>query len=143
MKYILIALLLTIAATSFSQETKITITARDQTLHLYLDSNNANSLFIIHNASFSGNDYLTIKVDGDSTYKNWKRNFSIYDTANAAIKDFVLMKDETYCLKLNDLKKLLALEQSYFIYTTAIPKDPQQAMLVRVAKQLVCKIKIL
>jgi hypothetical protein len=142
MKYMLIVLL-SVSSICFSQETRITITGNKEILHLSLDSNNANSLFLIHNAEFSNNDFLNIKIDNDSAYKDWKRSFFIYDSADAAIKDFILMGDETYCLKLNDLKKLLAMEKTYFIYTTVIPKDPQKAMLVKVAKQLVCKIKIL
>jgi protease II len=143
MKCMLIAILLSVASACFSQETKITITDNKEILHISLDSNNENNLFLIHAAQFSNNDFLIIKVDSDSAYKDWKRSFFIYDSANTAIKDFVLMKDETYCLKLNELKKLLVIEEPYFIYTTAIPKDPQKAMLVKVAKQLVCKIKIL
>ncbi|MEP6684831.1 MAG: hypothetical protein ABJA35_16280 [Parafilimonas sp.] len=143
MKYMLIALLLSGASTCFSQETKITVTSNKEILHITLDSENAKNLFLIHDAKFSNNDFLTITVDSDSAYKDWKRSFFIYDSANTAIKDFVLMGDETYCLKLNDLKKLLAMEKIYFIYTTVIPKDPKKTMLVKVAKQLVCKIKIL
>ncbi|HEY2727418.1 MAG TPA: hypothetical protein VGI61_09620 [Parafilimonas sp.] len=143
MKYILIAFFAVIATKTFSQATKITISANNTTLHISLDSENENNLFLIHSNQFGDKDFLTIKVDSEAADKEWKRNFFIYDSANNAIKDFVLMNDKTYCLKLNELKKILVREKEYFIYTSVIPKDPQKAMLIKVAKQLVCKIKIL
>jgi hypothetical protein len=141
MKYILIVLFLFIYTAAFSQEVKLTVSANATSLNISLDSNNANTLFVINDGRFSDNDFLTIKVD-TSANKEWKRNFFIYDSLNTAIKDFVLMKDESYCIKLNNLKKLLMPDKEYFIYMMAIPKDPQKAMLVKMAKQLVCKIKI-
>ena len=52
------------------------------------------------------------------------------------------MEDGSYCIKQSELKILLQPNEEYSIYTTALPKDPQKAMLVRVARTLVCKIKI-
>ena len=121
---------------------KITISANNATLHITLDSENKNNLLIIDSSKLISNDFLTIKVDDELENKEWKRSFFIYDNANNAIKDFVLMKDNSYCIKLNELKTLLAPGKEYFIYTTALPKDPKKAMLVKLAKQLVCKIKI-
>lgn len=141
MKYILITLLSFIYTAAFSQEVKLTISANNTSLNISLDSNNENKLFVINVASISNNDFLTINVDASG--KEWKRSFFIYDSLNTAIKDFVLMKDESYCIKLYDLKKQLIPNKEYFIYMAAFPKDPQKAMMVKVAKQLVCKIKIL
>src|SRR2546423_938459 len=121
MKYILITSFSFIYTAAFSQEVKLTISANNISLNISLDSNDANKLFIINAASFSNNDFLTIKVDA-SAGKEWKRSFFIYDSLNTAIKDFVLMKNESYCIKLNDLKKQLIPNKEYFIYMTAIPK---------------------
>ena len=93
--------------------------------------------------ALSENNFLTIKVEKDEIEKDWKRSFSIYDSTENAIKDFVLMKDGSYCIKLSEIKTLLKPNQEYFIYTIAIPKDPKKAMLVKVARTIVCKIKIL
>ncbi|MEP6465738.1 MAG: hypothetical protein ABJB05_05515 [Parafilimonas sp.] len=143
MKNILIALLLFISSSAFSQQAQIIISTNNNSLQISPDSNNINKLFVINNAIFSDKDYLTIKVNSESDKKEFNRKFFIYDSSNIAIKDFVLMSDGTYCLKLNDVSKLLLPQKEYFIYTTAIPKDVKKAMLVKMAKRLVCKIKIL
>jgi hypothetical protein len=142
MKYILAVLMILPVVHAFSQEMQINVSANNKSISVSPDDKNTDKLFVIENAP-AGNDFLTIRITNDETEKDWKRSFSIYDSTGNAIKDFVFMKDGSYCTRISELKKALQPQQDYFIYTMAIPKDPNKAMLVKVARKLVCKIKIL
>ncbi|MEO8712711.1 MAG: hypothetical protein ABI405_11335 [Parafilimonas sp.] len=143
MKFILSVLLVIPFASLIAQDMEITVCANNNSLTVSPDDDNSDKLFVINTSSSADNNFLTIKVADEEIDKDWKRNFFIYDSADNAIKDFVFMKDESYCIKISDLYKLIQPQKDYFIYTTALPKDPHKAMLVKVARQLVCKIKIL
>ena len=142
MKCMLIALIAISFTTVFSQEMQITISANNDSITVSPDNNNKNKLLTISNSPSAGNNFLIINVVNEETDKDWKRNFFIYDSADNAVKNFVLMNDGSYCIKLSTLFTILQPQHDYFIYTTAIPKDPNKAMLVKVARRLICKIKI-
>jgi len=141
MKFILAVLMMLPVAQAFSQEMQISVSANNKSITVSPDDKNTDKLLVIESAP-ADNDFLTIRISNEAKDKDWKRSFSIYDSADTAIKDFVLMKDGSYCTRISELKKDLHPQQDYFIYTIAIPKDPNKAMLVKVARRLVCKIKI-
>ena len=143
MKFILLVLLVFPFATLVAQNMEITVSADNKSITVSPDDDNSDKLFTINTSSSAGNNFLTIKVADEEIDKDWKRSFFIYDNTGNAVKDFVLMPDDSYCIKIIDLSKLLQPQKDYFISTTAISKDPQKAMLVKVARQLVCEIKIL
>ncbi len=99
---------------------------------------NQEELFV-YNAT--GGNALTIIVIKDDIDTDWKRNFTIYDKADSALQDFTLMKIGNYCIKSSTLASKLNAGEVYHIYTTALPKDPEKAMLVKIRRILVCKIK--
>jgi len=142
MKFFFLTLFSFILLTGFSQDRKLTLSANNKSLHVSVDSTNDQTVFVIDDRKFSENDFLTIRLDTAFANDEWKQNFFIYDSSNNAIKDFVLMHDKTYCVKLTELKRLLTLREEYFIYMTSVPKDPAKAIMVKIAKVLVCKIKI-
>ena len=129
-------------AHAFCQEMQINVSANNKSITVSADDKNTDKLFVIE-GSTAGNDFLTIRIINEEAAKDWKRSFSIYDSTRNAIKDFVLMKDGSYCTRISELKTGVVPQQDYYIYTMAIPKDPNKAMLVKVAPKLVCKIKIL
>jgi len=142
MKFILMVLLTIPVIPVLSQDIQFTVTANNKSITVSPDNEIEDKLLLI-DQSKSGNDFLTIHVTNEETGKDWKRSFLIYDSADNVIKDIVSMKNGSYCIKLNELKILLHTQQDYFIYTTAIPKDPKKAMLVKVARIFVCRIRIL
>ncbi len=125
----------------FSQEMQVTISAGNNSIIVFPDNEDSTKLLVIDALQSSANKAFTIHVTNDNRDKDWKRSFAIYDSADNVLHDFVLMKDGNYCIKLSQLATLHT-EEEYFIYTVAIPKDPQKAMLVKVARTLVCKFKI-
>lgn len=141
MKFIFSFFIIAAAFKTFSQDLKYSVLIGDQGFVVSLDDDNKNKLLLINPAHFSNNDALTISVEGEEV-KEWKYNFFIYDSTDNGIADFVQMKNDVYCIKFDALKKLLKAQQQYFIYTTAIPADPQKAMLVKPARRLVCIVKI-
>ena len=143
MKLILSVLLSIPAFCIFSQDLQFTVSANNKTFTMSPDNDNANNLLLISSIEPDGNNFLTIHVVNEEIDKDWKRSFSVYDSTGNAIKDLTLMKDGSYCIKLNELKILLHPQQDYAVYTTAIPKDPKKAMLVKVARTFICKIRIL
>jgi hypothetical protein len=141
MKYILIALLTISFSHTFSQQLKLTISAANNSLVVMPEENN-DSVFVINTTAVLTKNFLTIQVDSDVIPTDWKRTFSIYNKADSAIKDFVLMKNGSYCIKLSEIKTLLQPEQEYLLYTIALPKDPNKSITMKFARTLVCKIKI-
>ena len=76
-------------------------------------------------------------------WKDWKRSFFIDDDGGADLFTAVAMQQDEYCIKISELEKKLKVYKTYFLYTVALPKDPKKAKLVRVARRLVCTIKLI
>ena len=142
MKFILMALM-AIPVAVFPQDMRFTVSANNKTLTVSPDDENTDTVFEIEKTQYGNSSLLTIRVANEEIDKDWKRSFSIYDKDDNAIKDFTLMKDGSYCIKMNELVTQLHQQQEYFIYTTALPKDPKKAMLVKIARRPVCRIRIL
>lgn len=124
-----------------AQSMQFTLTAGKKSLIISAGDNNTNKALEIESKAIS-NDLLTISVSNEEIAKDWKRSFIVYDSSDKAITAFAEMKSGSYCIKISGLKTILNPDEEYFIYTTALPEDPQKAMLVRVARILVCTIKI-
>jgi lipopolysaccharide export LptBFGC system permease protein LptF len=127
----------------FSQDVQLTVSAKNKSITTSLENKNDDKLLLIDASQLSKNDFLTITIKNKEADKEWKRDFAIYDSADNALKDFVFMQDGSYCTKLTELVTLMKVQHNYFIYTVEVPKDPQKAMLVKPARKLVCKIRIL
>ena len=125
----------------FSQDMQLNISAGKETISVSLDDDNSGKLVNLSQHS-AANNFLTIKILNEEIDKDWKRSFTIYNAQDSAIKDFMQMKNGSYCIKLKDLLPALHQSEEYFIYTIAFPKDPKKAMLVRPARKLVCEIKL-
>ena len=120
---------------------QFTVAAGDKSLVVAAEEDNADKLFEIDSKTI-GVDLLTISVEDEEIEKDWKRSFIVYDSSDKAITEFPEMHNGTYSIKISGLNILLSPDEKYFIYTTALPEDPQKAMLVKVARILVCVIKI-
>jgi hypothetical protein len=143
MKFILVVLMIIPYGYILPQDITVTVSAQNKSITASVEDRNDNKLLLIDTSRLSKKDFLTITIADKETDKDWKRDFAVYDSAGNALKDFILMKDETYCIKLTELIALMQSQHDYFIYTVATPKDPKKAMLIRPARKLVCKIRIL
>jgi hypothetical protein len=142
-KYAFTFLLVFIGSFVFAQQEKLMLMIRDQVVMINLENGSGNTIFTINPANNSDTDMLNIRIKNDSPGKGWKRSFFVYDKSGEAVKDFKQLNQQLFSIRFGELKKILTPQTEYFIYTTAIPSDPQQAMLVKPGRKLVCAIKIL
>lgn len=143
MKFFITAFITVFTSAAFSQNLQFTVSAFDKTITVSPDEENTDNVFTFKVDQLNQpNSLITIHILHEETDKDWKRNFSIYDSTDNAIQDFVFMKDGSYCIKLQNIASKLKVNNNYFIYTIALPKDPQKAMLVKIGRRLVCEIKI-
>jgi hypothetical protein len=143
MKFILIALMILPSAFASTQELSIIVTAGNEHIKISLDDDNSNKILNLRaSVTPAKQEYLTVSVSNEEIEKDWERNFIVYDEEDNEISRLVAMKENTYCVTLSKLLPLLKPGAAYSLYTTALPKDPQKAMEIKVARQLVCKIKI-
>jgi len=120
---------------------EFSVSAGKKSLVVFADDDNTNKALEIKSETI-GDSLLTIFVNNDEIGEDWKRNFSICDSSGNILQDFLQAQDGSYYIKMSGLKTVWNPDSKYFIYTIALPKDPQKAMLVKVARILVCKIKI-
>jgi len=129
------------AAFVFTQEMSITIAARNESITVSPDDENEDKILSLRTSiPAAKEDYLTVKVANDEIEKDWTRNFIIYDEEDNEISKLAERKENTYCVALEKLLPLLKPRKEYALYTSALPKDPQKAMEVKISRQLVCKI---
>jgi hypothetical protein len=82
--------------------------------------------------------YTKIKPDD-----GWKRSIMIYNEKDLLIaqKDFD-GDTGTWSIDVTTFKKYCRQQKKIFVYTTAIPKDPQMAAMVRVRRILLCTLHL-
>ncbi len=73
--------------------------------------------------------------------QDMNRKFILYDGNDTEIFTLSETKPGTFALPGDEIKSLHA-GTDYYLYTMAIPKDPNIASTVRVRRILVCVIKI-
>jgi hypothetical protein len=139
MKYILIVLLFFSAANIYSQDMRINLSSKNERLSISLDENNINRTFIVKKSNIA-NELLTVTVANEVINEDWKRTFTIHNSNDSAIAAFKYMGGNSYCISLKDLREELQAGNQYYLYTIALPTDPKKRMLVKVARNLVCKI---
>lgn len=143
MKFLLSMLMLLPVTLNYSQEMKLTVSARNESITVAADDDNNDKIFVIKSAAAnSGKDYLIVKVFNEETATDWKRSFTLYDSSSNEIASLKLMRKYEYCADLKSILPKLEKNKNYFLYTVALPTDPQKAMLVKPARRLVCKIKL-
>ena len=129
-------------AFSFSQDRRITVSAGKESFVVTLDDDNENKIFNIKPSIPAAKEvFLTATISNEQTDTGWKRNFIIYDAEDNEMSRLIDVRQNIYCVSLKNLLPLLKQDKEYFLYTTVLPTDPQKAMEVKVARQLVCKIK--
>ena len=96
----------------------------------------------INKSATQSKNTISIQYKSDNTENNFKRSFFINDEQEKTYKTLALKNnDGTVTFNAKDLKALAASNKPLFIYTTAIPKDPALAAVVRVRRYLLCKIE--
>ena len=142
MKITLLSLLITLGACSFSQQMSITVSAQHKTISVVTDDDNSDKILNLERSTAPSEACLIASLSQEEKQKDWKRIFIIYNKEDSEISRLALIKENTYGILLKDLFLQLQNGQEYSLYTIVLPEDPQKAMEVRVARQMVCKIEI-
>jgi hypothetical protein len=141
MKYILVVLLVFSAANIYSQDMRINLSSKNERLSVRLNENNINKTFEVKKEN-TPNELLKAVISNEVINEDWQRKFTIHNTSDSEIAELEYTGDNTYSIRLEDLRGKLQNGNVYYLYTIAVPSDPKKRMLVKVARNLVCKIII-
>lgn len=144
MKNLLLIFSLSLIFKASAQEPLFNLTLQKQNLSISLDDENEEKIITLTSQPvYTKADQLVIINENWKQEKDWKRSFTLMDNEDNLISDIPEMsKQGTFCVSLENLSRSLKVGQVYRIYTVAYPRDPQQAMLVKVARRLLCIISI-
>ena len=135
-------MMIAMAGYGFSQETTITVYAQNKSVSAVPDEENGGKVLVLQRSTTPSESYLMAKVTNEEINENWKRTFIIYDSDDKEVSSLAAMKQDSYGVPLKTLLPALQHDREYSLYTVIFPKDPQKAMEVKVARQLVCKIQL-
>lgn len=146
MKALLLYFSLLCYTSSMAQETKkpvpFLISAQGKTIDAFLDSDNSKKVLLLQAHA----DKYSKLVIVNSNAKNetaFNRSYMLVDeTDNQLSINFTSRIVGTTTVFLNDIFKLTQKGKTYKLYTMAVPKDPQVAATVRVARILLGNIAV-
>jgi len=142
MKSFLLSMLIAVAACGFSQKITITVSAQGKSFNAIPGDDNNDKVLVLQRSNSSAATHLVAKVNNEEITAGWKRTFVVYDSEDNEIMTLDSMKENCYGVSLQALLKVLQQAKQYALYTMILPEDPQKAMEVRIARQLVCKIQV-
>jgi hypothetical protein len=113
----------------------------NKTLLLRATAQTADPVLKIPIKSLNGKKMITIKYNTAEGNSDWNRTFNINDEGENNIKELKLPRQSgMVSFDARILKKYADKGKPLFIYTISLPKDPEQAAVVRVRRTLVAKI---
>ncbi len=141
-KILVLALMIFSVVVGYSQNVHISLTKKGDRLSATLDDNNLDKSFVIRKSNISDSNYFNVTVSDEVINADWKRIFFIHNSADSDVATLQTMSDGFYRISLKELSEKLQAGKEYYLYTIAQPTDPKKAMLVKVARILICKIVI-
>ena len=142
MKSFLLSMLIAVAACGFSQKITITVSAQGKSFSASPDDDNNDKVLVLQRSKASAATHLVAKVNNEEITAGWERTFVVYDSEDNEMMSLDSMKENCYGVSLQALLQVLQQAKQYALYTIILPEDPQKAMEVRIARQLVCKIEV-
>ena len=135
-------MLIAVAVSGFSQKITITVSAQGKSFSASPDDDNNDKVLVLQRSNSSAATHLVAKVNNEEITAGWKRTFVVYDSEDNEMMSLDSMKENCYGVSLQALLQVLQQAKQYALYTIILPEDPQKAMEVRIARQLVCKIEV-
>jgi len=135
-------MVMAVAVCGFSQKVTITVSAQGKSVSASPDGENNDNVLVLQRSAASAAAHLVAKVNNEEISGGWKRTFVLYDNEDKEIITLDSMKKNCYGVSLQALLPVLLHAKQYALYTIVLPEDPQKAMEVRIARQLVCKIQV-
>ena len=142
MKSFLLSIMMAVAVFGFSQETTITVSAETKSVNASPGDDNNDKVLVLQRSKASAATHFVAKVNNEEITGGWKRTFVVYDSEDNEMMSLDSMKENCYGVSLEALLQVLQQAKQYALYTMILPEDPQKAMEVRIARQLVCKIEV-
>ncbi|HYK44457.1 MAG TPA: hypothetical protein VEV83_04775 [Parafilimonas sp.] len=142
MKTFLLLMSIAVAVCGFSQKITITVSAQGKSVSASPDDENNDKVLVLQRSAAAAAAHLVAKVNKEEISAGWKRTFVVYDNEDKEIITLDSMKTNCYGVPLQALLPVLQQPKQYALYTIVLPEDPQKAMEVRIARQLVCKIQV-
>lgn len=140
MKPLLLVFFVLLLYTANAQQDDIVVKLQNKTITAGLDADNTATLVINANKKIGRRDKFTIYNAHWREEKEWIRHFEIFDEADNSIKKLSAVRQAYYEMPLEDLLRKLKKNQTYTLYTMALPADPKKAAAIRVRRIFVCKI---
>ena len=140
-KFLLIATVL-FSSMIYAQDRNVSVKIQSDTITISLDDDNHDKSIYLHTADINTKDDIIASVLFWKDEQDWKRRFIINDENGSDMTELTEKGKGIYCKKLSDAAATLEKGKTYFIYTAALPRDPQKAMLVKVPRVLVCKLVV-
>ena len=137
-----LSIVIAVAVCGFSQKITITVSAQGKSVSASPDDENNDKVLVLQRSAASAAAHLVAKVNNEEITRGWKRTFVLYDNEDKEIITLDSMKENCYGVSLQALLPVLQQAKQYALYTILLPEDPQKAMEVRIARQLVCKIQV-
>jgi len=142
MKSFLLSMAIGVASCGYSQKITITVSAQGKSVSVSPDDENNDKVLVLQTSKASAATDMVAKVNNEEITRGWKRAFVLYDNEDKEIITLDSMKENCYGISLQALLPVLQKAKQYALYTIVLPEDPQKAMEVRIARQLVCKIQL-
>jgi hypothetical protein len=142
MKSFLLSMAIGVALCGYSQKITITVSAQGKSVSASPGEENNDKVLVLQRSAASAAAHLIAKVNNEEITRGWKRTFDLYDNEDKEIITLDSMKENCYGVSLQALLPVLQQAKQYALYTIVLPEDPQKAMEVRIARQLVCKIQV-
>ena len=144
MKYFVLSLIVVLLHTNLNAQSEtysITINAQETVLKANPTADNISNVLIINSKKKDGK--LIIENNRLNEEYKYERRFFLMNELDVEIElNFTNINLHKKQLLLKELYKKTETNKNYFLYTIAIPSDPNEAALVRVRRFLLCKVII-
>lgn len=126
---------------SFSQKSEFVISLQGKKI-ITIPSFSKNKNVLIFDSK-NKNEKCILKIENKNfiSEANWNRTYKIYTNTDSLVLD-VLSKSEITEIFSEELMSAFNKKGLYNIYTISIPKDPDTAATIRVARMFLCAIEV-
>jgi hypothetical protein len=136
-KILSVLLLLTITTIAMAQKTGYSFVANKKTIKGNFDSP---PTIVVLKKELAKPSTIKFYFEGDLAMADYKTSIMVMDDKDSTIAQFEGNADAAINIVLAKMKKTLMEKTSLKIYSLSIPKDPEMASRVRVARKLLATI---
>ena len=140
-RLVLLIFLLTLFSIKYLQAQHFKISYGIKSVSVNIDEENIDKMLTLNLHDPNNKEFLVENLLAEEE-KEWVRKFLIYDSLDTEIVALKKTGASVYCLPEKTIKATLSPGNKYFLYTIALPADPEKAMTIRVRRQLLTGISV-